>query len=670
MGTAFITNLNGRQCTAVPKTDVADGGAAAQTSQTSTSTSTSSSSSSSSSTSTSTSSQSSSTTEAAPTPPIQLNPALSSDPEDTSISSTSTTPEATPSAVPADGAAPVSSTASLSDTSADPLATTEAIPNESASIPAVSSETEALNTDTQTADSFAETPSPTDLSISPISSDSATGDLASLLTSDPDPTGSSLGSESNGAALSCTSQAATGNAISTSTTVAVASGVVGGIVFLALIAFLIWYRRKRSMKQRRNTLLTPLSADPTYRGDEKGPYIINRSSLGPTPFPVKLKAAIGAKYKRLRGHVNDLVVRSTSPSPSVNLDRGNSQFGPPDSPRGRSTSRAREVAGGPQTGKGRFVDWWDRLTEDVDFNWRLRSDARNSRVVGDPFQAAPRETRGGNAPPAMTSQQPDFLTLLSMDDGQLEREAAAARGRGRGSVNEKAPRRRSISLGNEGHFLGGLGLSFDNTDPFSDKNAIDPKSTKPLTVSAPDNPFSDANAVAGPANPAPAAAAAGYRRDARRSRGYSVNSIGRRGSNPVVRLDSIYRDRESGASVESFGTRRHKFRSDPFDLDRPELLQGSNGGGSANNWVGAVARGNSVRSNKGPLNTPQQAHVRSESFTSSKYSSGVSMGDWSDPGPDVGPAAAAGRWAPSPDSRTGSGRRISRESEGSVGKAL
>ncbi|KAI1082598.1 hypothetical protein F5B20DRAFT_578268 [Whalleya microplaca] len=525
---------------------------------------------------------------------------------------------------------------------------------------------EIQSTDEQPVGSSAtETTSSTDISISSATTDGAAGDITSILPT-PEPTGSSLGSESSGAELSDTNQAVTANAVNTSTTVVVAGGVVGGVVFLALIAFLIWYWRKRSMKKRRSTLLTPLSSDPNYRGDEKGgPYIINRSSLGPTSLPVKLGAAIGAKYRRLRGRVNDLVTRSASPSPSVNLDRGNSQFGPPSSPPSRSNSRPREAPGGgpTQTGKGRFVDWWDRLTEDADFNWRLRSEARNSRAVDSPLPA-PHKMKDDSSAPMLGSQQPDFLTLLSMDDKQLEREAARGRGRGSSrSISEK-PRRRSISLGNEGHFLGGLGLSFDNANPFSDQNAMDHGSAKPmpLTVSSPTNPFSDANAIAGPANPAPAAAAGGYVREIRRSRGYSVNSIGRPGESIIYR--------ESGASVESFGTRRHKFRSDPFDLDRPELLQGSSS--SENILTGGLTRGASTRSNRsnrGPLNTPRQAHLRSESY-SSKYSSGVSMGDWSDPGPDVGPAA---RWTPSPVSRASSGiegRRQSRQSEGSVGKAL
>ncbi|KAJ3560705.1 hypothetical protein NPX13_g9211 [Xylaria arbuscula] len=71
---------------------------------------------------------------------------------------------------------------------------------------------------------------------------------------------------------------------------------------------------------------------------------------------------------------------------------------------------------------------------------------------------------------------------------------------------------------------------------------------------------------------------------------------------------------------------------------------------------------------------PRPSHKRTESFTS-KYSSGVSsMGEWSDPGPDVGPAA--GRWVPSPDSMLGRQPSMSRErdpgggNQRNVGKAL
>lgn len=480
-------------------------------------------------------------------------------------------------------------------------------------------------------------------------------------------TSSPLESQTSGAGLSSSEAAVTGNAITTQQTIAIAVGVIGGVVVITFIAFVIWLWRQRKMRERRSTLLTPLTPDATFRGDEKGPYLISRTSVGPTPFTEKFWAIAGTKYRRLRGRVNNIVARSSSPSPSINLNRGNSQFGPLETMHSRNNSSTEAAAGEASTSKGRFVDWWGRLAEDGNFNWRLRHESKVNPVANDSM-AVPRSTAESNGPRA--GSQPDFLTLLNMDDRQLEREAAT---RGRSSVTSN--QRRSMSMGGEQHFLGGLGLNFDMADPFSDVNAISNNTAKakPMIVSAANNPFSDANAIKVPPTSAANGGLTTYVQNIRRSRGHSVNGgISRQPSN----AGTYYR--ESNMSVDTVGTRRTKFRSDPFDLDRPDLLR------SANSSTAALAGGSSrasraSRSSKsvaGLPNTPRQAHVRTESFTS-KYSSGLSdissMGGWSDPGPDVGPAAAA-RSTPSPDSglgrRDSETRRRSGSSQGSVGKAL
>lgn len=473
-------------------------------------------------------------------------------------------------------------------------------------------------------------------------------------------TNSALESETNGPGLPSTQAAVTGNAITTTQTIAIAGGVVGGVIIISLFAFMIWIWRKRKVYDRRSTLLTPLTPDATFRDNEKGPYLISRGSIGPTPASEKLWAAFGMKYRRLRGRVNDIVTRSNSPSPSVNLDRGTSQFGPPDTMHSRNNSSAGGAVGGEPASKGRFVDWWGRLAEDSNFNWRLRHESKAEPIANGSYAVA-RSTNEGSLPRA--GSQPDFLTLMNMDDTQLERERA----RGRSSV--KAGPRRSMSVGGESHFLGGLGLNFDMADPFSDVNAISTNKAKatPMVVSAANNPFSDTNAIAPPQAVPKIRMANGalptYVQNVRRSRTHSVNgSISRQPSN----ASRYYR--ESNVSVDTVGTRRNKFRSDPFDLDRPDLLR------SANSSTAALPGGSSrasrtSKSNSGLPNTPRQAHVRTESFTS-KYSSGVSsMGGWSDPGPDVGPAA--GRYTPDSGlGRRDSETRRSGASQGSVGKAL
>ncbi|KAI0104228.1 hypothetical protein GGR51DRAFT_227981 [Nemania sp. FL0031] len=442
----------------------------------------------------------------------------------------------------------------------------------------------------------------------------------------------------------------TGSAISTQTTVAVAGGVIGGLALISIIAFLLWFWRKRLMKKRRSTLLTPLT-NANYRGGEKGPYVISRNSLGPTTIPEKVRAMVGYNYHRLRGRVNSLVTRS--PKPSVDMNRGNSQFGLPSTPLSRSASRATAPSTEAMTTKDKFVDWWGRLTEDGNLNWKLRNDAsKGGRANNDTYTSMP-----STAQARKKGSQPDFLTLLSMDEKQQQTLS-------NNTTGSSGNPRRSQSLGNE-HFLGGLGLNFDVENPFADSNAMRHDSAKVMPLAVPraeaSNPFSDANAIPGqsrPPNNATAGGPANYVQNIRRSRGYSVSAANTRPPSGATttttgRVPSLYR--ESSLSVETSDTRRNKFRSDPFDLDRPELLVQSPGSstrgvaGSSNNSSSGRYSGNAAQ---GLPNMPRPTHARGESFTS-KYSSGVSsMGDWSDPGPDVGPAA--GRWdTPSPDGALG-----------------
>ncbi|XXH01100.1 hypothetical protein Hte_007451 [Hypoxylon texense] len=672
---ASLTSLNGKRCTAVPKVanlQLSTSVSTSSSSSTSTSTSTSSSSSSTSistSTSTSSTSTSTSTTSISTTTDIQAPPQNVAPAEGDQLGVPGATLISTTSAVLPTIVAPVidgtatstSSTSTTTDnTSTSETSLTDTLPTTSPSQP----NDQVPSTEGQTDSSSTTVQSPTSQSDDLSTSTTPAGDAAFLTTGGSQSTSSPLESQTNTAGLSSTEAQVTGNAITTQQTIAIAVGVIGGVVIITLIAFVLWLWRKRKMRERRSTLLTPLTPDATFRGDEKGPYLISRTSVGPTPFTEKFWAIAGTKYRRLRGRVNDYVARSSSPTPSVNLNRGNSQFGPPDMMHSRNNSSTGAAAGEVSTSKGRFVDWWGRLAEDGNFNWRLRHESKVNPVTNDSM-AVPQSTGESNGP--KRGSQPDFLTLLNMDDKQLEREAAT---RGRSSVN--GGQRRSVSMGGEQHFLGGLGLNFDMADPFSDVNAISNNTAKatPLIVSAANNPFSDANAIKAP--PASAAANGGlttYVQNIRRSRGHSVHgSISRQPSN----AGTYYR--ESNMSVDTIGTRRTKFRSDPFDLDRPDLLR------SANSSTAALAGGSSraSRSSKsvvGLPNTPRQAHVRTESFTS-KYSSGLSgissMGGWSDPGPDVGPAAA--RSTPTPDSglgrRDSETRRRSGSSQGSVGKAL
>ncbi|KAI1848347.1 hypothetical protein JX266_005653 [Neoarthrinium moseri] len=421
-----------------------------------------------------------------------------------------------------------------------------------------------------------------------------------------------------------------GSGISTQTTVAVAGGVIGGLVALSLIAFAIWFWRKRVVKKRRSTMLTPLGPESGFGNmREKAPYTISRTSIGPTTLSEKLRVTVGSNMKKIRGRFGSLV--GHSPAPSVNMNRGNSQFLDNTI---HSRHGSSDLGRDGSSAKDRLLGFFGRSND--------RGRGESSR--NDLFE----RSRNMKETKATLGSQPDFLTLLSMDDKQL----AAQANKGRSSVNNP---RRSQSAGSNEHFLGSLGLNFESPNPFSDANAMSHDSAKvaPLTVTNPDNPFSDQNAIQQPTaskQPGPAT----YVQNIRRSRGQSVGGVATR---PPSNAPSMYR--QSGASVESFETRRNKFRSDPFDLDRPELLS-----------VGSGSRASSTRGSGVPL-PPHPAHTRNESFTS-KYSSGVSLDQWSDPGPDVGPGST--RWeSPTPTGeRPPDGRRRSGASQGSngtVGKA-
>jgi hypothetical protein len=399
--------------------------------------------------------------------------------------------------------------------------------------------------------------------------------------------------------------------------VAVAGGVIGGVVAISVLAFFIWWWRRRLLRKRRSTLLTPLDLVPSYDRDEKGGYVITRGSIGPTPVTEKVKAALGQNFKKLRGHIRNRT------APSVNLDRGTSQFMDPAGPRSRSNSG---IIGAEPTTMDRLRGWWSGLSKK-----RNQDSQEKTAAVAQPKKAA-------------SSSQPDFLTLLNMDNPELDREAQ----RRRASIA-----RQKGSASSADNFLGGLNLNFSNDDPFSDANAIAHISAKPAPLAVgsggPSNPFSDTNAIPEPMPTKPAT----YVADIRRSRSNSIATARRQPS-------TVY-NRDSTTSLGSLATattanQRNKFRSDPFDLERPELLgrarlPPSSSVNTNPNTTGTTRDSAAVDTD--PLaRPPTRARTRAESFTSryskySKYSSGISvlsavesMGEWSDPGPDVGPAAS------------------------------
>uniref|UniRef100_L2GA12 Uncharacterized protein n=1 Tax=Colletotrichum fructicola (strain Nara gc5) TaxID=1213859 RepID=L2GA12_COLFN len=446
--------------------------------------------------------------------------------------------------------------------------------------------------------------------------------------------GAGAGNGNNAPASSQPSSQGSNRSGGVATPVVIASSVVGAAAVIGLLGFLLWFWRKRWLRKRRSTLLTPLSTDPSFRTGEK--FVIDRGSLGPTPRTAKLKAALGYNFNRFRGQVGGLVSRNRDSSSTG----GRSQFMNISQHSRNSSSMSNH--GGPRdvvTTKDRMKDWWERLRADMKFNWRLRGDKNAEK---DPFAAS----RDMKERKAATGGQPDFLTLLGMDEREVEREAQRRRlSRGKGSA------------GSGDHFLGGLGLNFDNAsaNPFSDINALPHDSAKPapLAVANPssNNPFSDSNAISAPAAEAT--------NDLCSRRPTIQGYVGWRQHDAATKWFHVL----SPAGLD--------FRSDPFDLERPELLGNRS----------TPASSNYSQAGGGPPRVPGSAHTRSDSF-SSKYSSGVSMDGWSDPGPDVGPSGgpAAYRYeaeSPVAGYRPGEqrkpGRRPSQTSQGSqqsVGKAL
>lgn len=659
---AFITTLGGKRCTALPRTDV--------NTQTST-------------TSTSSSFSSFSTTTSAvqvlvPVPPaVQLTTAqLTPPPPPPAVATSSvvsvdqfstiaSTPEAvSPAAVAPQPQASVAdnSIAALPSTALNtPLAATTASASASASASQVAptpAQSEVLQTDTSAAAPF------TTIGLASGSGAAAAGTQTAA-------------SAQTVLAVPSTSSGSNGN----SSTIAVAGGVIGGVAVISLVAFFIWFWRRRILKKRRSTLLTPLSADPSFgtgpRAEKPG-YFIRRDSIGPTPRSTKIKAALRAQYGRVRGRLDTLTrsasVRSTvshSTVRSVDMNRGNSQFmdtSPIIGHERKNSSALSARADNDMSIKERIIEMWARFT------------GGRSQDPGDDKNDifAARGISGGMKEKTVTpssrrlTNKPDFLTLLNMDDGELDREAQRRRlSRTRG--------------GSEGSGIGGLTLDFGE-DPFSDVNALTTNNLKavPLVVSGANNPFSDTNAIAGSsAPPRPST----YVKDIRRSRGQSVgastidlnkvydlqglrvvNETSRppSGTTGVGPHESSFYFRDSSGSIESFATKRGKFRSDPFDLEqlssqvsgsipgyttRPNIpssnfstVGDSNHGGrfSSSGSISMQYQQSVGSMGAGILARPAAAHTRNISDISSRYTSGISNGtldEWSDPGPDVGPAA-------------------------------
>ncbi|KAK1774039.1 hypothetical protein QBC45DRAFT_455055 [Copromyces sp. CBS 386.78] len=364
----------------------------------------------------------------------------------------------------------------------------------------------------------------------------------------------------------------------------VAGGVLSGLVVLSLIGLLFWLWRRRRLQKRRST-----SPRTNPDGNEKKPYIISRRSIGPTPVLVKAKAALGYNSKKIRERISQSFsegsIRILSPS---NRQQSQGLLGT----HGRNPSLffTNSVKG---TGlvKVSISNWWSRITSHM-----YTSKRHNDEVVRDRYS----DTGNTSERQTRLQYQPDFLTLIRIDEDDLGREV---QGQQRVSGSRDKPPTTQLLHPDE------------RNNPFRDPNTLSHVSAIPAPLAAAggpsDNPFSDP--VPRPPN--------------------SNQRPHRRPPPPPGNTAKINPSRQPSTrtyreSINSFTTHRNKFRSDPFDLERPELLC---------HGVPQVMASQGTATTGGPRHPPG-AHTRQESLGgSSRYSypSGVN-----DPGPDVGPASA------------------------------
>ncbi|KAH8595214.1 hypothetical protein B0O99DRAFT_161886 [Bisporella sp. PMI_857] len=465
------------------------------------------------------------------------------------------------------------------------------------------------------------------------------------------------------------SSAATGISSRPQSHTVVVGSIVAGVAVIGIIGALLWFCRRRR-RNRRGSLLTPLGPPP----GEKSYYEIDNSSVGPTNRGVKLKAGLGYQADRIANgfsgfkagvvgfgsSLKSKIVPERSDTPSVNLNRGNSQF--LDGPIPQHSRNNSVLSNSPKlTAKDRFDNWWDRFFDNVIFGWR----SRTRKEPYDPFAAA----RSMSEKQAAGSAATDFAALLP-----TERE-----------LQLQAERRRA-SLSNTGLNLGSLGLDFSSLDPFADP--LPSKQQNSSNQVPQTNPFADPIAQPQPSIQKPRT----YVANIRRSRGLSVDDANNNKSAytltsaayrpPSTAAHSRYpstvapsRDsyRDTVFSTFSSNVRKGKGRSDPFDLERPELwrpiqqppvpvdnrtstrpraasMAARDSTDYHNSLLPNPLRMTSVRGTPtGPIDSNgaqpriiSVAQPRINSASSSKYSSGMSgLGDWGDPGPDLGPGSSS-----------------------------
>jgi hypothetical protein len=402
-------------------------------------------------------------------------------------------------------------------------------------------------------------------------------------------------------------------------------------------------------------------------------YEIDDGSVGPTSLSKKWKTQasfiVGNMWIGIMEFCSTVKAKliRRDDTPSINMNRGNSQFLEPILQHSRSNSAESSRMDTTITARDRFVDWWERVTEDIHFNWRLRNMKINPKEVIDPF-AVTRSMKEKEKEALSNQITPDFTQYLVMKDREL-----------RQSNGQRRESFRAHHL--SGGQLGAIGVDFN--DPFADPSPTAqptlPNLSEPPVASSL-NPFAD------PAAPMPTLPKSVYSKpissnyvsEVRRSRGQPEFSPTRRAStarypstiatnqvhetrtssHPPSRYASTIRTsrgtyRDTFLSNFSNSGRRTRARSDPFDLESPDLWRPSDltpeQASNPNNRVSRLSRmvedvndGSSTTQSR--VVTSRLRRVSESGTYSSKYSSGISamsaiISEWGDPGPDLGPAA-------------------------------
>lgn len=400
MSSLSITSINGKRCTAVPRTNT--GGAAAQTIALS------------SSTTAPEVAATSSTTEAAAVTPAAV-PAVASSPDATTAAS-ETAATAAPAATSTTAAQlqPAATTAAVAanDPTSEPTTTSTAAESTFSDTGQTDTDTAAVAT-TATEASSLETSSVAGSSpATQLTSDGATTSVSTNVAatanaqSELDGFTSISSVQSAIATTSVPLPAQTGSTTTASihdpssgqgnNIGAIAGGTIGGVALIALVSLLLWWFRKRR-RSRRDSLLTPLTTP--FPPDPSGYYgKIDESYASPSRSE-KLKARLDTFNRNVGVSLRDKLSRKSSAR--INLDRGNSQFinPTPISQHSRNNSTASSLAQ-PLTLQERVGEWWTRAREMAGL--RLR----RQRIESFPTPP-PNNEKSSHGPPK------DFETFLA-----------------------------------------------------------------------------------------------------------------------------------------------------------------------------------------------------------------------------------------------------------------